>query len=439
MSEFRNCLIGDIAEIIGGGTPSTKNPENFGGDISWITPKDLSDHDEMYISRGARSITKTGLENCSAKLLPANSILFTSRAPIGYVALAKKEISTNQGFKSLVLKDDNDPKFFYYLLKNITPKIKSYASGSVFQEISGKVLSTIPIKIPDTNSQKRIGEFLEKFDKKIELNQKNNVTLEDLSKTLFKSWFIDFNPVRAKAEGNSTGLPDQISSLFPDSFEDSKLGKIPNGWKIINLDKITSKFTTGLNPRKNFILGSGNNFYVTIKNLGNLQVLLNDKCDKVDDQAIKKINDRSDLQINDILFSAIGTIGKVSYVYDDPNNWNISESLFSLRANNQLISASFLYQLLKSHNLQSYAVALASGSVQKGIRMRDLKNYELVLSSNHIQKIFEKITFPIIQKISFNLKENNTLESLRQLLLPKVISGELKISDAEKFLERIVI
>ena len=118
MSEFRSCLIGEIAEIIGGGTPSTKNEDNFGGDIPWITPKDLSDHNEMYISKGERSITKIGLENSSAKLLPANSILFTSRAPIGYVALAKNEITTNQGFKSLVLKDDNDPKFFYYSHSN---------------------------------------------------------------------------------------------------------------------------------------------------------------------------------------------------------------------------------------------------------------------------------------------------------------------------------
>ncbi len=159
MSKLRSCLIGDIAEIIGGGTPSTKNEENFGGDIAWITPKDLSNHDAMYISKGERSITSIGLENSSAKLLPANSILFTSRAPIGYVALAKNEIATNQGFKSLVLKDDNDPKFFYYLLKNITPQIKSYSSGSTFQEISGKVLSGITIKIPNPNIQKKLENF----------------------------------------------------------------------------------------------------------------------------------------------------------------------------------------------------------------------------------------------------------------------------------------
>ena len=336
-----------------------------------------------------------------------------------------------------------DPRFLTYffhtskgkhlLLSNSSQVgVPSIASPTSF-------LRSLKISVPDLPIQKAIVNILGTLDEKIELNKKTNETFEEIAKSIFKSWFIDFDPVRAKADGRSTGLPSEISDLFPDSFEVSELGQIPKGWEIINLDKITSKFTTGLNPRKNFVLGNGDNFYVTIKNLGDLQVLLDQKCDKVDDEAIKKINTRSDLQTDDVLFSGIGTIGKVVYVYDEPNNWNISESVFSLRANNKFISSSFLYQLLKSYKLQSYAIALASGSVQKGIRMSDLKKYELVLSNYDIQKVFAKITFPIIQKISVNLKENNTLENIRQLLLPKLVSGELRIPDAEKMIEEVKI
>ena len=241
--------LGEVAEIIGGGTPSTKKPENYGGDIPWITPKDLSNYKFRYVTSGERNITKQGLASSSAKLLPKNAVLFTSRAPIGYVALAKNEVATNQGFKSLLLKDGNIPEFFFYLLKHYTPKIESYASGSTFKEISGGVLKSIEVTIPDFEDQKAIAHILGTLDDKIELNQKMNQTLEEIAKAIFKSWFVDFDPVRAKAEGRLTGLPPEISDLFPDELVDTEIGEIPKGWERVTLSEVTSVIGRGVTPK----------------------------------------------------------------------------------------------------------------------------------------------------------------------------------------------
>ena len=436
--------LGHIGEFRNGANFSQKD---FGEGFSIINVKQL--FRGRYASfDNLETVIPSSISSPENLFLKDGDILFArssvKRSGSGQVAMVCNP-PKNSIFSGFIIrfritdKESAYPLFLNYLLRSAKYRelFQRIANGTTIFNLSQDALSDIDVSLPSLCHQKSIAHILGAIDDKIELNKKTNKTLEETAKALFKSWFIDFDPVKAKMEGRSTGLPDEISDLFPDSFEDSEAGQIPKGWEITNLDKTTSKFTTGLNPRKNFILGSGDNFYVTIKSLGDLQVLLDQKCDKVDDEAIKKINSRSDLQSNDILFSGIGTIGKVVYVYDDPKNWNISESVFSLRANNNLISPPFLYQLLKSHKLQSYAFALASGSVQKGIRMGDLKNYEFVKPHFDIQKIFEIISSPMIQKISINLKQNNTLKSIRELLLPKLISGEIRIPDAEKIMEEI--
>ena len=413
MSELKTCLIGDVAEIIGGGTPSTKNEENFGGDIPWITPKDLSDHDAMYISKGERSITSIGLENSSAKLLPANSILFTSRAPIGYVALAKNEIATNQGFKSLVLKDDNDPKFFYYLLKNITPQIKSYASGSTFQEISGKVLSTITIKIPNANIQKRIGEFIEKFDKKIELNKKTNETLECIAKAVFKSWFIDFDPVKAKSEGRSTGLPDEISDLFPDSFEDSELGNIPKNWGVKKLGNIIS-IKYGKNfPTKNLV-ESGFPVFGGNGIIGYHSSFLY----------------KEEMTLMSCRGAASGSI-----LRSLPESFITNNSLVMDHTSNKFPSQRYIEYFLQSTDRSGFI----TGSAQPQVTIESIYDLSFLVPNYELVEYFQNLINPLNQKSLLIMKQNKNLELLRNTLLPKLISGELRILDAEKMIEEVGI
>lgn len=230
--------IEDVAEVIGGGTPSTKNTDNFGGTIPWLTPKDMSGYPYRYISRGERNITEKGFANSSARLLPSNAVLLTTRAPVGYIAIAKNPVTTNQGFHSLVLKEGFDHEFVYYLLLNARDYLKSQATGTTFGELSGSTLKRLCFVFPPMADQRAIAHILGTLDDKIELNRRMNETLEAIAKATFKSWFVDFDPVRAKSEGRAPHLPKEIANLFPLEFQDSELGKIPAGWRIETLDDI---------------------------------------------------------------------------------------------------------------------------------------------------------------------------------------------------------
>ena len=179
MTEWKECKISDIGTVVGGATPSTKNKKNYeNGDIPWITPKDLSTFYGRYIKCGERNITKEGFDSCSTRLLPKNSVLFSSRAPIGYVAIAENEMCTNQGFKSVIPNKNIDSLFLYYLLKFSKDKIESMGSGTTFKEISGNTMKNIKVCIPsDIKGQKKIAEILGNIDDKIEKNREINNNL----------------------------------------------------------------------------------------------------------------------------------------------------------------------------------------------------------------------------------------------------------------------
>ena len=163
MNKWIKVKISELGQVVGGGTPSTKKEEYYNGDIAWITPKDLSDFKGRYISKGERSITKEGMQSCSTQLLPKNTILFSSRAPIGYVAIAENEMCTNQGFKSIIPNDKVDYLFLYYLLKYNKDKIEAMGSGTTFKEVSGNTMRNIEVVIPEQiEIQRKISSILDR-------------------------------------------------------------------------------------------------------------------------------------------------------------------------------------------------------------------------------------------------------------------------------------
>ena len=161
--------------------------------------------------------------------------------------------------------------------------------------------------------------------------------------------------------------------------------------------------------------------------MANNSIVLDDKCASITDEALVKINKRSDLQVGDLLFSGIGTIGRVHLIDEKPTNWNISESVFTMRPN-ELVSSEFLFIMLLSQEVQEYAKSLASGSVQKGIRMRDLKAFEFILLDEEDKSFLDSLLIPIIADIKSNEKEIIKLTKLRDTLLPKLMSGEIDVS-----------
>ena len=221
MAIWKECTLSEIGKIVGGATPSTKKEENYGGDIPWITPKDLSNFSGRYISRGERNITEKGLKSCSTQIMPKNSILFSSRAPIGYVAIADNDLCTNQGFKSVVPNDNINPLFVYYLLKFNKDKIEGLGSGTTFKEVSGTTMKNVIVKVPETiEEQRRISSILDAIDKKIELNQEINNNLEQQAQAIFLKMFPDIFSASASSSfqnliefSNGKKRPETIGNI----------------------------------------------------------------------------------------------------------------------------------------------------------------------------------------------------------------------------------
>ena len=190
----------------------------------------------------------------------------------------------------------------------------------------------------------------------------------------------------------------------------------------VPFEMILSRCTTGLNPRKNFVLGHGNCFYVTIKNMDGTNVILDDKCDKIDYDAIAKISARSCLSKGDVLFSGIGTIGRSYLCYETPTNWNISESVFCFSPN-KMISSEYLYELVTSKEFVAFANLNASGAAQKGIRMSDLKNHLVPLLENRYLQKFNAKVKPLLKKANICRQENNELMRNKEALLERYFSS----------------
>ena len=184
-AEWKEGTLSDVGSIVAGGTPFKSNQEYYTDNgIAWITPKDLSVDKSVFISHGENDITELGLQKSSATMMPAGSVLFSSRAPIGYIAIAANDICTNQGFKSVVPNDNVGTSYVYYLLKQLLPTIENMASGSTFKEISGSAMKIVPIAIPDDETLKRFSDFCDPIMKQIQKNEQESKRLVELRDSL---------------------------------------------------------------------------------------------------------------------------------------------------------------------------------------------------------------------------------------------------------------
>lgn len=389
MTEWREVKLGDVADVIGGGTPSTKNYDFWNGDISWLTPKDLSGYKERYISKGERNITASGLQNSSARILPKGTVLLTSRAPIGYLAIAKQEVCTNQGFKSIVLKNGYLPEFFYYLLKNNIEYIIGMSSGSTFSEISGTQVKNLEFKVPPLDVQTKIAGVLGALDDKIELNNKINQNLEAQAQALFKSWFIDFSPFG---------------------------GKMPNDWKIGKLsdiaeysnDTISTEFTSFEN-------------YISTENM------LPNRGGISRASSLPTGNTVKSYRTTDVLISNIRPYFK-----------KIWFALFSGGCSNDILvfrskkdSPAFVFNVLNQDDFFEYVMSGANGSKMPRGDKKHIMQYKVIIPSAKTIKEFENIAITFLEKFSNNNQENVRLAELRDTLLPKLMNGEIDVDNVK--------
>ena len=182
---WSECTLSDIGTIVAGGTPSKSKPEYYAKQgIAWITPKDLAVDKSKFISHGANDISELGFSKSSATKMPAGTVLFSSRAPIGYIAIAQNEVTTNQGFKSVVPNENIGTAYVYFLLKNLLPTIEGMASGSTFKEISGTGMKSVPTIMPDMSTIQRFNIFCEPIFKEQEVLEAENHRLSILRDSL---------------------------------------------------------------------------------------------------------------------------------------------------------------------------------------------------------------------------------------------------------------
>lgn len=367
----------EIGEIISGGTPSTKHSEYYSENgIGWITPKDLSNYNKRYISHGARDISQTGLDNSSAKLMPPNSVLVSSRAPIGYVVISDGFLATNQGFKSIIPdKSKVLPEYLYYLMSNSKDKLEQVASGSTFKEVSGKTMANFEVDIPELEEQKHIISILNPIIQKIESNNQINDNLLELGLSLLTNTnFKKHRPLNDALEvkDGTHSSPASISS---------------GGYPLV-----TSKAIKGISVD-----------FSRTKNIS--------------EEDFVEINKRSLVEYHDILISMIGTVGIVHLVTENPVNYAIKNVGLIKSSNNEML-ATFLYFYLLSDHGQNYIKENLSGSTQQFISLTNLRKMQIPLLSEISSELLKQLNH-MVQQIENNSKENSILNSIKNTLLEK--------------------
>lgn len=412
--EFKKYKIEEIGTVVGGGTPSTKNDNYYGGNISWITPKDLSNYSNRYIYHGERNITEEGLNNSSAKLVPTDTILMTSRAPIGYLALAGKKVATNQGFKSIICNEEIvSPKYLYYLLQNKMDNIKSLGTGSTFSEISGKVVKNIEVSLPNLLNQKRVEKVLDSIDEKIELNQKIIANLEELSQTLFKRWFVDFEFL------DENGNPYKSSG---GEMVESELGEIPKFWNVEKAEDIY-KITIGKTPpRKLTELFSENEGidWVSISDMKTEGMFINHTKEKIVEEGIINYKVKV-VPKGSVLLSFKLTIGRVKITNKELTT---NEAIAHFFSDNMHQLYTYLY--LKNFNFEYLG---NTSSIATAINSKIVKKMPILVPKQRILTKFINRVEPFMKSIDIVQCENIKLTQLRDTLLPKLMSGEIEIPD----------
>lgn len=395
MAEWVERKISDIGTVVGGATPSTKKLENYkDGKIAWITPKDLSTFSSRYIERGERNITEIGLKSCSTQLLPPNTVLFSSRAPIGYIAIAANEVCTNQGFKSVIPNENTDPLFLFYLLKYNKDKIEGMGSGTTFKEVSGNTMKNIVVNVPtDKKVQEKIAAILGSIDDKIEENEQINNNLLEQVLTLYRNKFVDTaNNERAICRA--------------DEYFDISIGKTP--------------------PRKEpqwFSTNPQDVTWVSISDMGTCGLYISSSSEQLTKQAVERHNVKV-VPNNTVLLSFKLTVGRIAITNGEMTT---NEAIAHFKTGKKEINE-YLYCYLKCFNYQTMG---STSSIATAVNSKIIKGMPFVVPTNDELEEFHGFAAPMFAKIKANQIETDNLTALRDSLLPKLMSGELDVSDID--------
>lgn len=383
--------LGEVAKIVSGSTPSTSDPAYWDGDITWVTPADLSKLDTIEINNSERKITTKGYQGCSTTMLPAGTVLFSSRAPIGHLAIAGKEMCTNQGFKSLIPNEKTNSFYLFFILKHFKERLISLGSGATFKEISKTSVEKFEIPLPPLPTQHKIVEILEEADNLRKFRQQADEKMKDL-----------------------------IPSLFVQMFGDPAIN--PKKWSIKKLEEVCTKITDG-SHRTPKLLDKGYPF-LTVTNLRNGSFDFSDVkyISDIDYKDLIK-NDCKPLK-GDVLFSKDGTIGKVVEIKEE-KEFVILSSLAILRPQPKIIHSTYLAKIALTDFFINQAKEKQSGSALRRIILRSLKSVKIPLPPLPLQQEFAKLVEDIEAEKARQAESKKKLDELFQSLMQRAFTGEL--------------
>ena len=417
-----SCKLSDLVEVKNGSTPSTTRSDFYDGNIVWITPKDLSNNKSKFIYSSERKITKAGFDSCSTSLLPIGSVLLSSRAPIGLLAICAVETCTNQGFKNLVVKKDKlHNEYLYYWLKTKVKYINSLGTGTTFKEVSKGVIENLLIELPkELKDQQKIASVLSALDSKIELNNRINAELEAMAKTLYDYWFVQFD------------FPDKNGKPYKTSggkmvWNEELKREIPEGWEV---DKINKKV----------IIGSGFPFNSDDYNkVGTYKVITikNVQDGFLDTSSVyyvsflpNNISEFCILKEVDILMSLTGNVGRMCFV--DQNNLLLNQRVGKLIGEKDFVVYSYFF--FKRPENQQRLSKIANGSSQANLSPIEAVKDNFAIPPKKTMNQFSEIVNPMINQILSKNRENQKLTELRDWLLPMLMNGQVKVKDEKESL-----
>lgn len=372
--------LSEIGTIVGGGTPATKHSEYYTKNgYSWITPKDLSRYNNMYIFKGERDITKAGLDNSSACLVPKNTVLVSSRAPIGYVAIAGKSLATNQGFKSIIPNEKYVlPEYLYFLMITKKKELENISSGSTFKEVSGRTMKNFEVNIPSISYQKKVIKYIQPLVKKIELNDQINANLLELIITIWKNFSLRVNNNR------SVSLKDISKNIItgktPSTYNKDNYGKDIPFVKIPDMHNKIFIIETAQYLSKNGALSQKSKF----------------------------------IPSNSIIVSCIGTPGLVSITTQEVQT--------NQQINSIVIDKKYLYYIfLELRMLRDQINVLGSGGTTiKNLNKKDFSNISIQLPDENELVRFNCTVNPLFQKIYANSLQSQKLLRIKNEILTKL-------------------
>jgi type I restriction enzyme S subunit len=409
--------------VSSGLTPLRSNLEFWlDGTIPWLKTEQLG---EKYIFSTTEKISEAALRKTSVKVYPPNTLsvaMYGEGKTRGNVSIIKSAMATNQACCNIEIDPElADFEYVYYFLKTQYNELRNLSSG-VRKNLNSEDIKNFIIRLPnDLADQKKIASILSSLDAKIDCNNRISEKLESLTKLLYDYWFVQFD------------FPDLNGNPYKSSggamvYNELLKRDIPKDWQAIELSEIISRSGTGLNPRDNFQLGSGSNYYVTIKNVNNGKITLDERCDRISDEALEIIDRRSQLQAGDILFTSIQPVGITYLIHEKPKNWNINESVFAIRPDLSKSTSEYLFFLLSSNQMKVFTKNSSTGSIHKGIRHGVLRTYVSAYGGKSLIDRFSSIVQPTLKQMNVLESENQQLSKFRDWLLPMLMNGQLIVS-----------